>query len=89
MYVTSWLQTLTGKFSKSETLGVEDKSYSYHFMDLDRSLVLQAGTRHMKVARLLALSTGRLYSPGDIPSTTKDVLIQENICSALQTYQEL
>ena len=70
MYVTSWLQTLTGKFSKSENLGVEDKSYSYHFMDLDRSLGLQeVGARHKKVARLLALSTGRLYSPGDIPDT--------------------
>jgi hypothetical protein len=68
MYITSWLQTLTGKFSKSGTLGVEDKSYSYRFTDLDRSLGLQeVGARHMKVARFLALRTGRLYSSGDIP----------------------
>jgi hypothetical protein len=46
--------------------------YRYPIIGLDRPLGLQEvrlDTRHMKVASLLALSTGRLYHPaaGDTP----------------------
>jgi hypothetical protein len=61
---------------KFSFLECKKKRYSNPITNLDRPLGFQEveahrflDNRHMKVVRLSALHTGRLYPPGNIPGT--------------------